>query len=68
MYFDVFSNDTSQNIDLKLEIQATIEPNIINKDIMNRGQIATSSFPHGMLWAKHLRWSVLQKQLTTFSR
>ena len=46
MYDEVFPHDTSQNTHLTLEIQATTEPNIINKDIMNRGQIATSSFPH----------------------
>ena len=41
----MFSHDTSQNTHLTLEIQALIEPNIINKDTTNRGQIATSRFP-----------------------
>ena len=46
MHDKVFPHDASQNIHLTLKIQATTEPNIINKDIMNRTQIATSIFPH----------------------
>ena len=42
----------SQNIHLTLEIQTITELNV-NKDIMNRGQIVTSSFPHSYSLKSH---------------
>ena len=38
---------------LKLGVQTTTAPNIISKDTMNCGLIATSSFPHGPLLKSH---------------
>ena len=53
MRVDIFSHDTSQNTHLTLKVQAPTEPNVINKDIMNRGQIATSSFQHSSSSKSH---------------
>ena len=50
VYVEICSRDISQNTHLTLEIQAPAEPNIINKNIMNRGENVTSSFPYSSFW------------------
>ena len=60
VFVEVFSRDTSQNTHLTLEIQTLTGQTIINRDIMNRGQIATLSFPHSPLLKSHQSETILR--------